>query len=442
MRRGGGVGYDFSAIRPQGRARCAARRAARAGRCRTCACSTRAARRSNRPARAAARRWASCAAIIPTSRSSSTPRTTASCSNFNVSVAVTDAFMRAVERDGDWELVHKRACRAAELARAEARQPARDDGHMGVPHGQGARSVAADHGLDLRSRRAGGDLSSIAPIDDNNLSYCEDDRGDAIPAANKRCPPTAAAAWAASTSRRFVRRTVQPEGALRLRCVRQASCARRCACSTTCSTPPSGRCRSSSARQRATSGASGLGFTGLGDALIMLGLRYDSDEARDMAARIAERMRDEAYAASVELAEEKGAFPLFDADALPRAAPHSPRACPSRSRARSASTACATATCCRSRRPAPSRSPSPTTPPTASSRPTPGPTSARSACRTTRCKTYDVEDHAWRLVPAPRRRRGEAAARSSSRRWRSPRSTTCAWSPRWRRSSIRRSARR
>jgi ribonucleoside-diphosphate reductase alpha chain len=57
----------------------------------------------------------------------------------------------------------------------------------------------------------------------------------------------------------------------------------------------------------------GLGFTGLGDALIMLGLRYDTDEARRMAAKIAEAMRDEAYAASVELAREKGCFPLFDA---------------------------------------------------------------------------------------------------------------------------------
>src|SRR5262249_31054307 len=54
----------------------------------------------------------------------------------------------------------------------------------------------------------------------------------------------------------------------------------------------------------------GLGFTGLGDALIMLGLRYDTGEAREMAARIAQALRDEAYAASVELAREKGAFPL------------------------------------------------------------------------------------------------------------------------------------
>ncbi|HUF82017.1 MAG TPA: ribonucleoside-diphosphate reductase, adenosylcobalamin-dependent, partial [Burkholderiales bacterium] len=58
----------------------------------------------------------------------------------------------------------------------------------------------------------------------------------------------------------------------------------------------------------------GLGFTGLGDALIMLGLRYDTDEARRAGAKIAEAMRDEAYAASIELAKEKGAFPLLDPD--------------------------------------------------------------------------------------------------------------------------------
>jgi ribonucleoside-diphosphate reductase alpha chain len=57
----------------------------------------------------------------------------------------------------------------------------------------------------------------------------------------------------------------------------------------------------------------GLGFTGLGDTLIMLDLRYDTPEARRMGAKITEVMRDEAYAASVEIAKEKGAFPLFDA---------------------------------------------------------------------------------------------------------------------------------
>ena len=58
----------------------------------------------------------------------------------------------------------------------------------------------------------------------------------------------------------------------------------------------------------------GVGFTGLGNALAMLCLRYDAAEGREMAARIAMRMRDTAYAASVALAQEKGRFPKFDAD--------------------------------------------------------------------------------------------------------------------------------
>ena len=58
----------------------------------------------------------------------------------------------------------------------------------------------------------------------------------------------------------------------------------------------------------------GVGFTGMGNTLAMLCLRYDSDAGRAMAARIAQRMRDAAYAASVALAQEKGAFPKFDAE--------------------------------------------------------------------------------------------------------------------------------
>lgn len=56
----------------------------------------------------------------------------------------------------------------------------------------------------------------------------------------------------------------------------------------------------------------GLGFLGLGDALIMMGISYDSDEGRAFAAKLAERMRDTAYRASIELAKERGPFPLFD----------------------------------------------------------------------------------------------------------------------------------
>jgi ribonucleoside-diphosphate reductase alpha chain len=57
----------------------------------------------------------------------------------------------------------------------------------------------------------------------------------------------------------------------------------------------------------------GLGFTGLGNALTMMNLRYDTQAAREMASRISETMRDAAYEASIDLAKEKGRFPLFDA---------------------------------------------------------------------------------------------------------------------------------
>jgi len=56
----------------------------------------------------------------------------------------------------------------------------------------------------------------------------------------------------------------------------------------------------------------GLGITALGSMLVMLNLRYDSQEGREMAGKISVVLRDEAYRASVELAKEKGAFPLFN----------------------------------------------------------------------------------------------------------------------------------
>lgn len=57
----------------------------------------------------------------------------------------------------------------------------------------------------------------------------------------------------------------------------------------------------------------GVGFTGLGDTLVMLGIKYNSAEGVGVGEEIARTMRDTAYMASVELAKEKGAFPLFDA---------------------------------------------------------------------------------------------------------------------------------
>lgn len=57
----------------------------------------------------------------------------------------------------------------------------------------------------------------------------------------------------------------------------------------------------------------GLGVMGLADALAMLGVAYGSEESVRWVEECFRRVRDSAYAASVELAKEKGTFPVFDA---------------------------------------------------------------------------------------------------------------------------------
>ena len=59
----------------------------------------------------------------------------------------------------------------------------------------------------------------------------------------------------------------------------------------------------------------GLGVTGLADALIMCGVRYGSKEAVMLTETWKKNLRDTAYRESSKLAEEKGAFPLLDIDA-------------------------------------------------------------------------------------------------------------------------------
>jgi len=58
----------------------------------------------------------------------------------------------------------------------------------------------------------------------------------------------------------------------------------------------------------------GLGVTGLADALLMVGLRYGSQEAAQVTGIWMHKVARAAYLASVDLAREKGAFPLFEAE--------------------------------------------------------------------------------------------------------------------------------
>ena len=56
----------------------------------------------------------------------------------------------------------------------------------------------------------------------------------------------------------------------------------------------------------------GVGFTGLGDMLVMLGLKYDTDEAITFVDGLFEQIKNVVYDESVNLALEKGSFPAYD----------------------------------------------------------------------------------------------------------------------------------
>ncbi|MBR3030294.1 MAG: adenosylcobalamin-dependent ribonucleoside-diphosphate reductase [Bacteroidales bacterium] len=58
----------------------------------------------------------------------------------------------------------------------------------------------------------------------------------------------------------------------------------------------------------------GLGITAEGDMLAALGLRYGTERAMDFAVKVQKTLAVEAYRSSVEMAEERGAFPIYDAE--------------------------------------------------------------------------------------------------------------------------------
>jgi len=218
--------------------------------------------------------------------------------NFNLSVLVSDDFMTAVADDADWTL--KFPCPATTTDNqvpVEARQelPAKEIWE---------RLVRAAH------RTAEPGVLFIDTINrDNNLYYCEKISAT-NPCGEIPLPPYGACDLGSVNLTAFVRRPFTGEAHLDeyLLAETVGIAVRFLDNVIDISHFPLQR----QLDQARTTRRIGLGITGLADTLAMLGLHYDSEAGRGVAVRTMRLIRDTAYAASIGLAKEKGAFPLLD----------------------------------------------------------------------------------------------------------------------------------
>jgi ribonucleoside-diphosphate reductase alpha chain len=288
MQQGGGIGYDFSTIRPKGAlVRGVAADASGPlsfmdvwdAMCRTIMS-------------AGSRRGAMMATLRcdhPDIEDFITAKSDAArLRMFNMSVLITDPFMEAVKEDADWHLIFE---------------------------GKTFKTVSA-RGLWDQIMQATYDYAEPGVIfidrinNANNLNYCETIAAT-NPCGEQPLPPYGACLLGSINLARLVvdpfEGTAQLDEELLKGLV--ATAVRMMDNTVDASKFP----LEAQAREAENKRRIGLGVTGLADALLMVGVRYGSKEAAELTEKWLHQVARASYLASVDLAKEKGPFPLFDA---------------------------------------------------------------------------------------------------------------------------------
>ncbi|MFZ1512369.1 MAG: adenosylcobalamin-dependent ribonucleoside-diphosphate reductase [Tabrizicola sp.] len=208
---------------------------------------------------------------------------------FNLSVLVTDAFMAAVKADGPWELVF------------------------------GDRVYKTVQARDLWNRIMRSTFDYAEPgvifIDRinamNNLGYAETIAAT-NPCGEQPLPPYGACLLGSINLPTLVKDAFEAKASMDMKALDKLV---RVAVRAMDNVVDASRFPlPEQAAEAAAKRRIGLGVTGLADALLMVGLRYGSEEAAATTEEWMHAIARAAYLASVDLAKEKGAFPLFDAE--------------------------------------------------------------------------------------------------------------------------------
>jgi ribonucleoside-diphosphate reductase alpha chain len=295
MQQGGGVGYDFSTLRPQGTA-------AKAG-----------GGVASGPV-SFMRIWdAMCGTLLSTGARRGAMMATLRCDhpdierfieakqapgqlrNFNLSVLVTDALMHAVRADADWALVF----------------PDKDTPSSSIHRHVPARALW-EKLMRATYEYAEPGVLFIDRINRlNNLWYCEQISAT-NPCGELPLPPYGACDLGSINLAAFVRDPFGARASLDLDAIDETARVAVRMLDNVISVSQFPLAKQAEMARGAR--RIGLGVTGLADTLIMLGLHYGDPPARDLAARVMRTICHSAYRSSIELAREKGSFPLFDRD--------------------------------------------------------------------------------------------------------------------------------